>query len=98
MLIYVIVTDKCKIVIHQVNTVRVRCYDVSAPFIGIVNRFRCVYHSATYRATNEMLWDQLPILPSSIALYLFPRTMMTPAFIEYVSNYDFLLAVVFTYY
>lgn len=82
---YATITDPCHIVVHQKNCHRTRCFDVTFPFVGLFTRFQCTRHLTTFRITNACLVSEIAGLTSSASLYLLPRTILTPGFVDYVS-------------
>lgn len=85
-IMYVTYSDvqKCAIQIHQSNTKRFRCFDVQAPFIGLFHRFFCTTHNNSFRITQPHVLEVIHEYPATMMLYLLPRTIVTPAFVELV--------------
>ena len=74
----------CNIIKHQKNTARLRCFDVSFPFVGIIHHFRCTVHGTTFRLTDPEVVDQVKDQHCKSSYVFFPRTIVTKAFLTQV--------------
>jgi hypothetical protein len=76
----------CQIVVHQTNTKRLRCFDVAFPFVGVLQRFKCTVHQKTFRLTEPKVADMAAKQHCNSSYVIFPRTIVTKAFLLQVSH------------